>query len=92
MFILNVLKVLCFDTLLQVFILKVFTLQLLVLLGGREREGDEERTKAKREDGAAACNANTQIGASGLVSGWGANFMGYGNTAHGLLSIEIYSW
>jgi hypothetical protein len=67
-FILNVLKVLCFDTLLQVFILKVFTLQLFVLLGDREREGHEERTKAKREGGAAACNANTQIGASGLVS------------------------
>jgi len=87
-FILKELKVLCFDTLLQVFILKVFTPRLFTLLEGREREGREERAKAKR--GAADCNANTEIGVPWLVSGWGANFMGYGNTIHGLLSIETY--
>ena len=90
MFILKELKVLCFDTLLQVFILKVFTPRLIALLGGREREGHQERPKAKRGEGAADCNANTEIGVRGLVSGWGANFMGYGNTIHGLLSIETY--
>jgi hypothetical protein len=41
-FILKGLKVLCFDTLLQVFILKVFTPRLFALLGGREREGHEK--------------------------------------------------
>jgi hypothetical protein len=92
-FILKELKVLCFDTLLQVFILKVFTQRLFALLGGREREGHEERGKAEREERAAGCNANTEIGVPGLVvSGWGANFMDYGNTVHGLLSREIYCW
>jgi hypothetical protein len=91
-FILKELKVLCFDTLLQVFILKVFTQRLFALLGGREREGHEERGKTKRGEGTADCNANTEIGVPGLVSGWGANFMGYGNTIHGLLSREIYCW
>jgi len=73
-----------------VFILKVFTPRLFALLGGREREGRDERAKAKRGEGAADCNANTEIGVPGLVSGWGANFMGYGNTIRGLLSIETY--
>jgi hypothetical protein len=77
-FILKELKVLCFDTLLQVFILKVFTPRLIALLEGREREGREKRAKARR--GAADCNANTEIGVPELVSGWGANFMGYANT------------
>jgi hypothetical protein len=90
-FILKELKVLCFDTLLQVFILKVFTQRLFALLGGRKREGHEERGKAKCGEGAADCNANTEIGVPGLVlNGWGANFMGYGNTIHGLLSRELY--
>ena len=82
MFILNVVKVLCFDTLLQVFILKVFTPRLFALLGGREGEGHEER--------ATVCGANTEIGVPGLVSGWDANFMGYGNTTAFVLSREIY--
>jgi hypothetical protein len=90
-FILKELKVLCFDTLLQVFILKVFTPRLFALLGGREREGHEERGKAKCEAGTAHCNANTEIGVPGLVvSGWGASFIGYGNTLHGMLSRETY--
>ena len=89
-FILKELKVLCFDTLLQVFILKVFTPRLFALLRGREREGHEERAKAKGGEGAADCNANTETGVPGLESGWGANFMGYGITIHGLLSRHIY--
>jgi hypothetical protein len=90
-FILKELKVLCFDTLLQVFILKVFTQRLFALLGGGEREGHEERGKAKCEAGTAHCNANTEIGVPGLVvSGWGASLIGYGNTLHGMLSRETY--
>ena len=30
--------------------------------------------------GAAHCNANTEIGVPGLVSGWGADFMSYNST------------
>jgi hypothetical protein len=103
--ILKVVKVLCFDTLSQVFILNGLLAWRFASmdLENLHRETDTVRRflgrvrKKRMADPKEADSAQVEaLGGAGLAcglrrTGWGANFMSYGSTKLGMLSRQIYS-
>ena len=104
MLILKAVKVLCFDTLSQVFILNgLLERRFALRLKSLDREIDTAWRFLGRvgkaltaESMEADCAQVEALGGAGFAcglrrTGWGADFMSYDSTKIGMLSIHIYS-